>query len=45
MCLEMVQWFAHYDVYLQRYLFTLAINNPDIKRDNAHAHTKMAACS
>lgn len=43
MCLEMVRWFAHCDDYLQRRLFTLAINNPGIKRDNAHAHTKTAA--
>lgn len=45
MCSEMVQWLAHYDDYVQRCLFTLAINNPDIKRDNGHAHTNRAACS
>lgn len=45
MCLKMVQWFAYDDDYLQRQLFTSAINNPDIKRDNGHAHTEMAACS
>lgn len=45
MCFEMVQWFAHYDDYLQRRLFTLAINNPDIQRDKCSCARQTAACS